>query len=331
MNAKIIIMSDAYKVKLTDYMHHIFPQYSDSYIDFDVKEAIGDKKLGSKSFIVVNDKNEIVGCHLNFITKACIKGEENTIVWGHNTYLDEGYRRTMGMDLILEMAATKNGFGYGLTDINYKIQNLIKSNIFINGLRKYCIVNIWYIWWKLLKMTRKELHIPQSLPSHINYKTEKFYLCQNANEINIPDRGFWYKDICEIDFIRDQEFLNKRFFQNPVNKYYVYTNQDKNCYFAIRPILHQGILGIQVADVRYLPTQPKLAKIIYLAIERICSKIHAGTMLFTTSDRTIRTLYENNRLCKSYPVAFVCGKKNVSSADANIIVNAADSDDEFHK
>ena len=35
---------------------------------------------------------------------------------------------------------------------------------------------------------------------------------------------------------------------------------------------------------------------------------------------------------KRYPAkVFVCGKKNVSSADANIIVNAADSDDEFHK
>jgi hypothetical protein len=330
MNARIISISESYKDKLISFMHQKYPTYSDAFIQYEVDKAIC-SELEPKSIIVVNENDEIVGCHFYIKTKAWIRGEEKSACWGYNTYLEYDYRRFIGLDLVLAMTEVKNGFGYGLTDINYKIQHLIKGNIFINGLRKYCKLNIWFFWDKIISFLGKQFQIPSSLPHSIQYGNNCFHLCQNAKEIKIPNGGFWYKDICEVDFIRDQEFLNKRFFQNPVNKYYIYTNQDKKCYFVIRPILHQGILSIQVADVRYLPTQPELAKIIYLTIERICSKIHAGTMMFTTSDRTIRTLYENNRLCKSYPVAFVCGKKNVSSADANIIVNAADSDDEFYK
>lgn len=331
MKAKIIHPTEQYRNKLISYMHQIHPTYTDAFIQYDVDEAIGNKDFETKSLIVVNESDEIVGCHFYFNTKAWINGEERNALWGHNTYLNKEYRRIVGLDMMLEMATIKNGFGYGLTDINYKIQKLIKGNIFINGLRKYHKANIWFAWGMLLRSLRTKIQIPKSLPSYINYGKEKFTLCQNVNEIYVPNGGFWYKDICEIDFIRDQEFLNKRFFYNPVNKYYIYTNQNRNCYFAIRPILHQGIMSIQVADVRYLHTQPEHAKTIFRTIEKICSRLHAGSLLFTTSDRVIKTLYDKDRLCKSYPVAFICSKKNVSSTNANIIINAADSDDEYYQ
>ena len=331
MDARIIPLSEQYKSKLINYMHKVFPSFSEAFIQYDVNEAIKGQKTKKLSFIAVNEKDEIVGCHMNFLTKAWIKGEEKVIAWGHNTYLDEEYRRQVGMDLILEIVSFQYGFGYGLTDINFKIQHLIKTNIFINGLRKYCKINKWYLWSNICKLLKIKRQIPPTLPSAINYGQESFHLCEDAKEIIIPNRGFWYKDICEVDFIRDYDFLNKRFFQNPVCKYYTYTNLDRNCYFVIRPIIYQGMIGIQIADIRYKSSQPEQAKIIHHSIEKLCSNIHAGVLLFTTSDKTIKSMYEHDRLCKSYPVALICHKKHVSSAEANIIVNAADSDDEFYK
>lgn len=331
MNAKIIPMSELYRDRLVAYMHRIFPTYTDAFIQYEVDEAVCNNELGEKAIIAVNQSDQIVGCHFFFITKAWIHGEESTACWGYNTYLDKEYRRIVGLDLIVEMTAVKNGFGYGLTDINYKIQHLVKGNIFINGLRKYCKITKWFILRKIESYLSNTIQLPLSFPSSINFGTEEFHLCQDVNEITIPNGGFWYKTICEVDFIRDYDFLNKRYFHNPVNKYHIYTNHEGNCYFVIRPIHHRGIIGLQVSDVRYLPTRPEQVQSIFHAIEKICSKMHAGTLSFTTSDKIIKAMYDNKILCNSYPVAFVCGKKNVSSADAYIIVNAADSDDEYYK
>ena len=74
--AKIIPMSEEYRDKLIEYMHKKYPTFTDAYIQYDVNEAIGTPETGTKSIIVVNDNDEIVGCHLCFITKAWIKGKE---------------------------------------------------------------------------------------------------------------------------------------------------------------------------------------------------------------------------------------------------------------
>lgn len=329
MNAKIIPISELYRNKLISFLRQKYSTYSDAFIEFEVNEAISNAKE-PKSIIVVNENDEIVGCHFYFNTKAWINGEERNACWGHNTYLEQEFRHIIGLDFVLKIIAVRNGFGYGLTDINYKIQKLVKGNIFINGLRKYCKLNIWFIWDKSFKLLGKQFLIPSSLPPSVNYREDVFQLCLDANEIKIPNGGFWYKNICEVDFIRDEEFLNKRFFFNPVNKYYVYTNQDKDLYFVVRPILHNGIPSIQVADFRYLPTQQDKVSHIFHAIEKLCRTLRIGIMLFTTSERNVKNLYERRWLCKSYPVAFVGGKKVISSEDAYIIVNAADSDDEYY-
>ncbi len=331
MNANIIPMSDSYRSKLEAYMHQKFPTYSNAFIKYDVNEAIGTEIQESKSFIAINEEDEIVGCNLGYITKAWIKGEVRLAVWGHNTFLNKEYRRHLGLDLIMKMVENKDGFGYGLTDINFKIQHLVKTNIFIKGLRKFCIVNRWFFWKEICKRFGKKYKEQSSLPSIIKYKDTLFHLCKSAKEINIPNEGFWNKDICEIDFIRDEDFLNKRFFHNTVHKYYVYTNQNNNCYFTIRPILFRGISAIQVADFRYSTHDPSMPKRIFQAIEKVCIKSHSGALLFTTSDRNIQKIYMKRKLCKSYPVPFVCYRKNVSSENAYIFVNAADSDDEFYK
>ena len=330
ITARIIPMSEEYRDKLIEYMHKKYPTFIDAYIQFDVDEAIGTKESGTKSIIVINDNNEIVGCHLSFITKAWIKGEEKTIVWGHNTFLEEEYRKIIGLDFMLEIHSIKDGFGYSLSDINAKIQKKFKSTVFISGLRLYSLFKISLFWSIACKPFGKVLKIPTQLPQNILVKNDTFYLCKNARDIHIPNNGYWNKDICEVDFIRDEFFLNRRFFNNPVNKYYVYTNQERNCYFVVRPILQNGFLSVQMVDCRYMPHQQEIAYNIFTAIERICMTIHAGKIFVTTSDKLFKSILENKKLCKSWPIAFVCGKCNVSSKDSYIIVNAADSDGEYH-
>lgn len=330
MSSKIIPLSEEYRIPLTAYMCIKFPSYSPKYIAYDIDEAIKGNQERATSFIVINDNHKIVGCHLSYNTKAWIKGKEVSAIWGHDTYLDSEYRREVGMDFILEISAYKYGFGVGLTEINYKIQKLIRSNIFVDGVRKYCVLNSWILWRKVLNFLRISSKAP-ILPSSIHVKDKTFIQCHTPKDIAILNGGYWNKDICEVDFIRDEAFLNKRFFQNPVHQYFVYTLKDERCYFVLRPVIFKGVYVLMVVDFRYDYSKPELIRWIFKAAQIVCNKKRLGAILFTTSDNHVKTLFKNNKKSKSYPVAFVGGKKNITSNNSLIFLTAADSDDEFHK
>ena len=330
MSAKIIPLSAEYIAPLAVYMHKKFPLYSKKYILFNIEEAINSNKGAVTSFIVLDDNQNIVGCHLSFSTKAWIHDKEVTAIWGHDTYLDSEYRRELGMDLVLGIAAYKYGFGMGLTDINTKIQKLIRSNIFVDGVRKYCVLSPWILWRKAQSFLKAPTSAP-SLPSVIHIADKSFTKCQYPKDIQIPNKGYWNKDICEVDFIRDKEFLNKRFFLNPVHQYYVYTLKNESCYFVLRPVLFKGVYALIVVDFRYDNTKPIQVELIFKAAKKVCNQKRLGAILFTTSNKNVKSLFDNNKLCRSYPVAFVGGKKNVTSKDSIVFVTAADSDDEYHK
>ena len=330
MSAKIIPLSAEYTAALAVYMHKKFPLYSRKYILFNIEEAINSNKETVTSFIVLDDNLNIVGCHLSFSTKAWIQNKEVTAIWGHDTYLDSEYRRELGMDLVLGIAAYKYGFGMGLTDINTKIQKLIRSNIFVDGVRKYCVLSPWIIWRKAQSFLKISTSAP-SLPPTIHLAGNIFIKCQSPKDILIPNNGYWDKGICEVDFIRDEEFLNKRFFQNPVHHYNIYTLKDVSCYFVLRPILFKGVYALMVVDYRYDNTKPEQIGLIFKAAQKVCNQKRLGAILFTTSDKNVKSLFDNNKLCRSYPVAFVGGKKNITSKDSIVYLTAADSDDEYHK
>jgi hypothetical protein len=170
-----------------------------------------------------------------------------------------------------------------------------------------------------------------SLPSVIHIADKSFTKCQSPKDILIPNNGYWNKGICEVDFIRDEEFLNKRFFQNPVHQYHIYTLNNESCYFVLRPILFKGVYALMIADYRYNNTKPEQIGLIFKAAQKVCNQKRLGAILFTTSDKNVKSLFNNNKLCRSYPVAFVGGKKNITSKDSVVYLTAADSDDEYHK
>ncbi len=331
MGTRIIHMSESYREQLICYMHKIYPTFSDTYIQYDVNEAIGNNNEESNSLLVLNKNNEIVGCHLNFNTKAWIYGKEEDVSWGHNTFLDKDYRKEIGLDFVLEIARIKNGFGHGLTKINTKIQHKLKYAVFISGVRKFCILNIWAV----VGIIKKLLHIKckdcKYLPATIKIQEDLFSLCKSVDDISIPNNGYWNKDYSDVDFIRDKFFLNNRFFNNPVHKYYIYTNKNNDCYFVVRPIVYKGFRAVVMADFRYMPNNEKVVMQIFKAAEKLCMELHAGAMLFTTNNETIKKIYENKLLCRHYPDIVTTGKQNARTDDARVIINAADSDEEFHK
>lgn len=330
MSVQFIPLSDEYRSSLAEYMHKIYPSFTNDYIEYNINEGILGNQERTSSFIVLDENKTIVGCHLSFSTKAWIHGKELPVVWGHDTYLDSEYRREIGLDFVLEIAAIKNGFGLGLSDINVKIQKKMRAAVLIDDARKYCIISPWIIWRKCQSLFKISSKFPV-LPTTISIGNNTFVQCKTAEDISIPNNGYWNKDICEVDFIRDKDFLNKRFFQNPVHTYTVYTIEGESCYFVIRPILFRGFYALMLADYRYEYTRPIFVHVMYKAIIKLCNKNKFGAVLFTTNDNHLKDLINGFIIYRSYPVVFVGGKENLTSKDSFVLLSAADSDDEFHK
>jgi hypothetical protein len=110
---RVIDYNDEWRSALGTYMRKRFPSYVDKYIEYCLDHSADH----TPSKIVVNEKNEIVGCHLFYCTKALINGEEVETQWGHDTYLDEEYRKVIGVEFLLARKAIPS-FGLGLSEVN---------------------------------------------------------------------------------------------------------------------------------------------------------------------------------------------------------------------
>jgi len=325
-------MSEKYRQSLSDYLHFLYPTFSDVYISYCVDEAIGEDGARSDALIVIDDNEKIVGCHLCFNTKALVAGKLENVVWGHDTFLDEGYRKYVGLDFVLKISSIRNGVGYGLTDKNIKIQKRLRA-VFVKGIRQYHIALLKRLPFALLVKGLKIVGInynkPFIFPNKLSVKGNLFSLCYSPREINIPNNGFWNKDYWDVDFIRDEEFLNKRFFNNPVNHYYVYSFDEGGGYVVVRPTVFKGLPCIVIADFRYDMSRPELARIIFKAVKIICRRGHFVFLSFITSDPNVMNIFKDGPTIKSYPVAFVGGKNWFPTPETSVMVTLSDSDGEF--
>lgn len=318
--AKIIDYSSEWHDKLITYLKKIFPTYLDSYIEYCIHHSTD----RVPSIIVINDNNDIVGCHLYFCTKALIKGEIVDTQWGHDTFLDPEYRAEIGLDLILRTIATKS-FGIGLTDINEKIQKKLKA-VFFKGVYTYYTI------------TRKVLYSPFQALFHIEPKLYdedslslggyRFHRVKKVEELEIPNRGFWFNGMNDIEFVRDDSFLKERFLDNKVHKYimYTYKHLDDNCYFVVRKTHYRGMPALTLSDYRY--TNADMIKLILDATKKIARKSNIGIILFVSGDHNLSESIKGT-LYYGSPIDFVANNKMVYGM--TFCITGADSDADFFK
>lgn len=273
---EIISYTVLWREKLHVYLRKVYPSYSNEYIDY----CIDHSSDRLPSLIVINEENDIVGCHLYYCTKAMVCGEVIETQWGHDTFLDKPYRASMGLDLMLATHSNK-GFGVGLTDVNEKIQKLLKD-VFFKG-----VFNYYLLTWKVILIPVQLLFKWKPViktPEKVRVGKYIFRRVKDANAINIPNDGFWNKDILDIDFIRDSSFINDRFLNNKVHKYYLYTlDIDKDtCYFVVRQTYYRGIPAIALSDYRY--TNYRMLNYIMRAVIHIGYISNLGVVVFLSGD-----------------------------------------------
>lgn len=243
--------------ELLAFSKKIWPKKSEEYLKyrlFQIPEQLEDNRY---NLLVMNDDGKIIGCTLYFPTKARINGKEEKIFWGHDFFVEEHYRGAASLLLIIEMCKIITAFGFGATEINFKIQKELGTR-FIGVARQYLIFNIWSFKLLLIRLKLIGTNNPSgcNFPDKVKVGKYLFNKISDVKELNIPDNGYWSNSALDIDFVRDEHFLKNRFFEN-FTKYYFYclkldnSSEPDECYFVVRPAIEGGFPVLSIVDFRF--------------------------------------------------------------------------------
>jgi len=330
---EIVNFKQEYYEELLAFSKKIWPHKSEDYLKYrllQIPEHINDN---SNNLLVLNDESRIVGCTLYFPTKARINGKEEKVFWGHDMFVEEQYRGAAGLLLIIEMCNISTAFGFGTTDINFKIQKELGTR-FIGVTNQYVIFNFWSFKLPLFKI--KLLGIPTldkfNFPDELKIRNYLFKKVSSVNELNIPNNGYWSDPEIDIEFVRDEHFIKNRFFEN-FTKYYFYILKHDNpsepdeCYFVVRPSIEGDFLVLSIVDFRFNFKKPEQYKLILKAASKLGRRNKFPLV-------TLRTSIEFSRF-NLYPLIFRTGSKEhivtnfPIEKNISLFVTNADADIDF--
>jgi len=232
------------------------------------------------------------------------------------------------------MCEKKTAFGFGTTEINFKIQKELGTR-FIGVAHHYLFFSFWsykLLFQKVLGIGKpgrsKEFVFPEVLKAGGN----EFALVKNVDDLDIPENGYWSSSNIDIECIRDKHFLRNRFFENFIEyKFYRLKREDKanhdECYFVVRPTVQNGILLLSVVDIRFNTDKSEQFKYIVIAVARLGRKLRLPLVSLRTTipygkislfPSVIRTRSEEH-IVTNYPV----------DAPSKIFITNADSDADY--
>lgn len=321
-NCKIIEYSGLWRDKLRTFLLKTFPDYSKEYVDYCLDHSSGH----TPAQIIINDQDEIVGCNLCTCTSVLFDEDVKVLPWSHDTYIDDNYRSKIGLEMMIHMRSIEH-FGLGLTDIKRKIEKKLGS-IFFEGVYTYYLATPKV----LLSFFQKLFNYSPALKlkNEITVNNNVFHLVDNAEEMAIPNEGFWFKGFRDLDFVRDSSFINDRFINNNVFSYHIYSTnvKDNPCYFVIRKTKYRGYPSLAISDFRYDPTHPEMVRIILKAVKHIAIRNNLGIILFICGDKNFDMALKH-KLSVCRPIDFVTNIKKMKGS--SFIITGADSDGDFLK
>ena len=330
---RIIDYSIEYQQKLKNFLKLHNPSFSDTYIDFLVDNAWNENHE-EPAILVVDEEDNIVGEHLFFYTNAKINGTEQKVKWSHDTFLEESARKLIGLDFVLKINNRTDSFGIGLSNTNKKIAKKTKY-VYWAPLYTYLLFNPYFILASLKKIIGIVPKCSFIQMEQIEVNNSIFRIATSEKELKIPNEGYWGGDSgYDIEFVRDDAYINKRFFSNPVHQYYFYhlltDNEYDEAYFVIRPIIYKGMKALCVADFRYNLKESSQLNHIIKAVMKLAHKNSCGIVHMTTSDQTMFQLLKKKRWVRTRSGDFTLSSVHVNKDNYSIMATLADPDGEYH-
>lgn len=338
---KVIDYTPEYRDKLFVFIKEHFLKQSENYLDYRLEQIIESNEDITYNLIVLNDDDEVIGCNLFFSTNAKINDVKQKIYWSHNTLIDERYRGDAGTMLVLELIKRKH-FGFGLTAYSKKIFKIF-NHAFLEKASMYYIANRWIFKDSIRLFLNRNKKRTFDFPDKISTFNYSFQKINSSTELNIPNDGYWLQDKVNIDFIRDDFFLQHRFFEN-FNTYYFYkliqkdnTKKDE-CYFVLRPIIWRKMIVLSVVDFRLDLDNKQQIELMLKVINKIAKKNRIGIVILITNliiDALIQTSKININIFNPFFISrnakldVVASEHYGFANKPTLLITSADSDNDF--
>lgn len=320
MAEKIVRYSNKYKDELKAYIHKTHPLFSPAYVDYVAENAVSPID-DHHSFLVIGENDEIVGTHMLYNTKALINGTSINTAWGHDTYLNENLRHSFGLDFVIEIN-NEGHFGIGLSEVNRRLHKKMRSTMWEN-LYNYCFPTFSLPLSLILRPNKVK-------PKYkLAKKNGAFTLCESLDTLRIPNEGFWNKDYCDIDFIRDSVFFERRFFTNRVHPYYVYQLDGEFCYFVVRYVVFKHVPTLFIVDYRYDRGKKEQMQSIFKAATSLANHSKLGMVLLMSNDAYTDAFLSKKRFLLKRSTDYIASRCLGLNNKMTSFVTAADSDVDF--
>lgn len=283
--------------------------------------------------LLIYDNESIVGVNLCIPAKALIGQNEHNIVWSYDTLVLSEYRSTDAGTFIAEFwYKRKNLFGAGLSDISERMCHIMKSKFlaFVPAFLKFNFKSK-FVFNFIYPCFSTKAFIKKDFPKLIRTKGGLFERINHAEELQLPESGYWNEDL--IEFKRDQNFIKWRFFYKD-SPYVLYTLKHKEAelpvYFAARICVWHNMPLIYIVDYRFPLTVSDSFNLILKSAEYLCYKLGcAGVYIRSSLDMLNKILKNKGYLRKGRGAQIVSRFKPATEKDYPVFFTAVDSDMDF--
>lgn len=299
----------------------------EAFVDFTLFRA--PKMTREKSLLMFRGE-EIIGANMFLQAHVRVGVDEYPIVWSYDTKVLDEYRNTdAGMIICSEAFFVKNSFGAGLSEISKKIGTRIHTH-FIAKSVAFIKLNVHLVG---------NLFVPPSkcgkaicYPKQINTRLGAFFLLDRAEDLYLPQGGYWNENI--VEFNRSTDFLHWRFFSS-YRKYQVYAcklgeGKRNDIYFVCRQLLLHGISVLYVVDYRFDITNATAQDSIIEAALKLAEKLKfAGVYIRSSLSSFSERLKKHFFLRKGGGADVVTRFKPAFEYEGCVFHTSADSDMDF--
>lgn len=320
--------------RLLAFMQSVYPHRNPEYLNWWITNLDNaGPAYWDKSPLILENGNQIIGCTtVNPISIVNHNSTEPFFCWG-NTIISPNQRgKGISKGIYNERNLFKNWLAIGITDIGWKIQ--LKYVNYFTPLRP---INVYFSFNRVLvvQLLKKLFHVSNSSLSDVSFPIQlkinghdEIRRIRNVSEMVIPVNGHWMGD--DVEFVRDEAFIKKRFFDiYCAERYgvYQYISNGKNIgYVILRKTRYKGFEMISLVDYRFYSRKDE--KLAFKLASKIARLNHIG-LIIAFSSRDYGNLLTPIVIKAKKKVSCATGYKDGVDKFNDALITSGDSDLDF--
>lgn len=245
--------------RLLAYMQMVYPHRNLEYLNWwvtNINDAGPD--CWNKCLLIQENDNHFIGCTTANKTSIVYQHSIEPFYFRGNTIISPNQRgKGISKEIYNRVNSYNNWLSLGITEIAWKIQPkyvinftpLRPINVYI-GVNRRIVIQLLKKLFRVSNSSLSDVSFPLQLKINGHDEIRRI---KHVSEMIIPINGHWMED--NIEFVRDEEFINKRFFEiYCAERYGVYQYISKSVnigYVILRKTIYKGFEMISLVDYRF--------------------------------------------------------------------------------